>query len=68
MNAYQGCQEVSIDQDQAAVALEAEGDVLKRQVAELKGALQAATSQLITARRLYLDELAKKAQIGRAHV
>jgi hypothetical protein len=59
MNAYQGYQEVSIHKDQAAATLEAEREVLKREVSELRGALQAATSQLITARRLYLDELAK---------
>ena len=61
MNAHQGYQEVSIHKDKTVATPEAEREALKRQVTELTGALQAATSQLTTARRLYLDELARKA-------
>ena len=56
MNAHAAILERPATKDQTVAALTTECASLKHEVAALKGALQAATAQLITARRMYLDE------------
>ena len=59
MNGLQAVQDLA-HTEPALALLKQECTILRHEVDELKGALQAVTAQLVTARRMYLDELSNR--------